>query len=246
MKSTFFEIIEIEETLSTNLHASDLLAVRNDRTPYIVKAGFQRKGKGQGKNHWFSDRDKNLLCSIVYFPRQLRIAYNFYISKITALSIFDALQTELPSLKIKWPNDIVTGEYKIAGILIENSLKGEFIDHFISGIGINVNQDKFPDFEFSASSLKLITGREYDTEVLMQNLIEGFRFWINALQNRKYDLIDQAYLRNLYRLNEFSSFRSADSIFKGRIIGVERNGLLLLETEEGELQKFDFKEIVFV
>ena len=65
-------------------------------------------------------------------------------------------------LSVKWPNDILSANKKIGGILIENTVKGKKINNSIIGIGLNVNQEKFPDSLKNVTSLKKITNKEFD------------------------------------------------------------------------------------
>lgn len=118
----------------------------------VVAALSQTSGKGQRGNTWISAPGENLTFSVMLkFPVNGRSgelepiqAYDqFVLSEIAALTVVDLLAEHDIQAKIKWPNDIYVGEKKICGILIENSIQGEWIQHSIIGIGLNVNQRNF-------------------------------------------------------------------------------------------------------
>ncbi len=132
---------------------------------FYVRTNQQTKGKGQRSNIWKSECCKNILISY-YVRYKLPAKKNFLLNQIVSVSLIDFLQKfNIPDLKIKYPNDILSGYYKIAGILIENTVYKNQIHESIIGIGMNVNQENFKDLPF-ATSMKLITHKEYDLNSL--------------------------------------------------------------------------------
>lgn len=112
----------------------------------------QTAGRGQRGNSWESQPGKNLTISVMLRPGQadmiIPVARSFPLSEAVAVALTDLLGDLLPhgmhhQITIKWPNDIYVGDKKIAGILIENSLRGVAIGHSVVGIGLNVNQRRF-------------------------------------------------------------------------------------------------------
>ncbi len=88
-------------------------------------------------------KGKNLILSLVLYPDFLPLEKNFLLSKTISLGIVNYLHAKTNHIKIKWPNDIYFQDKKIAGILIENSIKGSNINRSIIGIGLNLNQKDF-------------------------------------------------------------------------------------------------------
>ena len=172
--------------------------IKQNKVPsfFYVYADEQTKGKGQRSNSWKSDCCKNILIS--YFIEFERLAKNqFQLSQIVSVSVLEFLQKfNIPDLKIKHPNDILAGPFKISGILIENTLSKNKIKHSVLGIGINVNQTHFPDLPF-ATSLKKITGIEYDRKELIHSLTEILKRNFNLPENE----IQNKYVRYLYKPN---------------------------------------------
>lgn len=115
----------------------------DDKT--AIMTDFQSFGRGREKNRWHSEAGKNLLCSL-YLKINLKADKHFLITIAASLAVYDLLRNIGIKSKIKWPNDMYAGDKKIAGILIENSLMRDSITDTIIGIGLNVNQTKFPQW----------------------------------------------------------------------------------------------------
>ncbi|MFI5140988.1 MAG: biotin--[acetyl-CoA-carboxylase] ligase [Bacteroidia bacterium] len=124
-------ILELDAAESTNTYATNLIKEIQVAEGTIVFTHNQTKGRGQVGNTWQAETGKNLTFSMVLHPNFLAVEKQFYLSKITSLAVFgmltEFLNTSLYDIKIKWPNDILVNDKKIAGILIENILRGNFL-----------------------------------------------------------------------------------------------------------------------
>lgn len=234
-------IIKENSIDSTNNFVSQ--KCRDIEPPFIVMTDFQSGGKGQGNNQWESENGKNLLFSIVIEPKHLDVSRNFFISKITALSLFELVKSYISDVQIKWPNDILAGGRKISGILIENSLNGSRVFQSTVGIGLNVNQVEFPEMEIVPTSLKLITKTNFDREKLLNEFIEIFFEHMEYMDRREFDAIDKDYFSKLLNYDNWAEYQHENQVFKGKIVDVMDEGYLILETEDGNFQKFGFGEI---
>ena len=144
------DIIWLDSTDSTNEEARRHILSLDNLS--VVSALEQTSGRGQRGNVWHSDTGKNLTFSIVlkhpsdssgdYSP--LTAHSQTLISELTAVSVREYLATLGIEASVKWPNDIIAGDKKICGILIEHSLIGQRISWSIIGVGLNVNQTDFP------------------------------------------------------------------------------------------------------
>ena len=132
---------------------------------FALRTDFQSDGRGMGSNTWFSDPGKNLLVSF-YFEFPLPAARQFLFNQYFALATLEFIRRRIPQALIKWPNDIYVDGKKIAGILIEHVLRGDKLQYTIAGIGINVNQEHFPEDIPHPTSLLLETGQEWDVAEL--------------------------------------------------------------------------------
>ncbi len=240
------KIISFNKVDSTNSYFSDLLKVQDFAEGSIISALYQESGKGQGNNTWESKKGKNLLLSIVLYPVILPIDKHFLLSKAVSLGIIDYASTKIADVKIKWPNDIYFEDNKLAGILIENVIKGSKINQSIVGIGINLNQTNFTSDLPNPVSLKQITNKNYLIEQEIVKLRNSIRFYYEMLMKKKYYEINSEYLKCLYRYNSFNEYRSNNKTFTAKITGVSELGYLQLETKENEKMEFDFKEVEFI
>ena len=243
MFSENYKLIHLDSVVSTNMHASDLLSGKKLSEPTVILADFQTGGKGQGGNHWESISSANLLFSLIVFPLKIKAKEQFYISKIAAIAIRDVLSKLVSGVKIKWPNDILVNKIKISGILIENTLKSEFISTSIIGIGINVNQT---DFSISATSLKNESGKDFERILLLNSFLEEFHYWYEILLSRDFAQIDLEYYKNLYGFQEWLRFSWGGVEFEGFVEGVEADGYLVLKARDNKLFKFGFREVEFL
>jgi BirA family transcriptional regulator, biotin operon repressor / biotin---[acetyl-CoA-carboxylase] ligase len=232
---------------STNTFLKNMVSkvVVDDFT--VVVAKTQTKGRGQMNSEWVVEEGKNLTFSVFSGFVGLKVENHKYLNFCVSLSVFQVLEAlELPNLAIKWPNDILSGNKKLGGILIENTLKGSNIVSSVIGIGINVNQDSFPENLPNASSVKKILGREFDLDVLLENILKNLKEYFNLLEKKEYNLLEEAYLKVLYKKNVPTMFKKSQNIlFMGKIIGVSKSGNLQIELENETIQEFGLKEVSF-
>ena len=234
------------ETLgSTN---DRLLAMLKDGNPAegtVIYTAFQTGGRGHMNSSWESEMGKNLLFSILLLPDFMVPSGQFELSKIISLALSDIVAKYAKNVTIKWPNDILSGGKKIAGILIENVVTFNRITRCIAGIGLNVNQEKFSENIPDPTSLVLETGCQFDMTDLLDQIVSRIEYWYNSLYNDEIDHINREYLKKLYRINELSDYIRKGESFKARITGIEPTGELAVETADGQKLTFGFKEIEF-
>jgi BirA family transcriptional regulator, biotin operon repressor / biotin---[acetyl-CoA-carboxylase] ligase len=231
---------------STNSYAAQLLREGDVAEGTVVSALYQSEGRGQSKNRWESEHGSNLLFSMILLPDRIRPEDQFSISIAVSLGIKDLLSRYIDSVKIKWPNDIYAGNDKIAGILIESAISGETIMHTVAGVGLNVNQEKFVSGAPNPVSMKMITGKEWDTASLLTELTASINHRYKALLSGGRESNDSEYQRSLWRLGELHRFRSGTREFTGMITGTSRIGCLIIEDETGRTEEFAFREIEYL
>lgn len=232
-----WEIIHIDETDSTN---SWLAKNRTEgQPPCVVVTDYQTAGRGCGSNRWESERGKNLLFSLLLHPEQIPVSKQFHISMAISLAITETLGQQIGDLSIKWPNDIYWRNGKIAGILIENALKGNIIKDCIIGVGLNVNQRQFQSNAPNPVSIWQICERVTDREQLLQDIL-------NSLDHYLYHDIKAQYCSMLYRRHGFHPYIDKNGAFMGEIIDVEDDGHLILCDDNGCQRRYAFKEVQFV
>ncbi len=239
------KIIKLNAIDSTNSFLKELAQTSSLENYTIVVTKEQKKGRGQQDNTWVSEPHKNLITSIYITDLDLEIRNHKYLNFAISIAIFDVLSRhKVKKLSIKWPNDILSVNKKICGILIENTIKGSKIHNSIIGIGLNVNQENFPESLPNATSLKNSTHQEYDLDILLLEIVKKLQEKINLLSLKKYEALETAYLNVLYKKNIPTMFKdSRDVLFMGIIIGISPLGSLQIELEDETLREFGIKEV---
>ena len=240
-------ILHLDCTASTNNYAIDLIKKNKIKEGTIVWTDEQTAGKGQLNNKWASNANENLTFSVVLFPSFVDITGIFSLSEFVSLAIYDFLiSVGIKNVSIKWPNDIYVGDKKIAGILIENSLKGKNIKTAIIGIGLNVNQTIFPNWVPNPISMKQVTGDDYLLKRCLESISLHMNHRFEQLQNGELANLHLDYLKTLYKLNEVSKFKAEEVKFTATITDVLPSGKLQLTLQNGEKHLFEFKEVEYV
>lgn len=240
------EIISFARLQSTNSHAALLLRNTRVKEGTIITAAYQSAGRGQAGNSWESEEGMNILMSVILFPHIIAADRQFIITVALSLGICDFVASEARNIKVKWPNDIYAGNDKIAGMLIENSISGNSIESCIAGIGLNLNQEKFPPAARNAVSLKNLTGRTYDCADSVVRLAACLDRRYMQLRSGRSAGLEEEYALQLFRLNELSWFNDSGGRFRGTIRGVDAEGRLRVERENGSADSYYFKEIELI
>ena len=240
-------IIEIEDTDSTNSYAARLLHAEVPEDGTVIMAHYQKSGRGQRSTVWESEAGKNLLVSYIVYPNFLSPPSQFLLNQAITLGVYDFIisQTSQP-VAIKWPNDILAGHSKIAGILVENSIRNNRIIHSICGIGINVNQEKFATYNLPATSLSLLENKTFDLRLCLDKLSNCIDKWYSALQVGNDLKIRKAYSEALFLSGTEAVFESKGIRFTGVITGVLDDGRLEIRKGDGITSLFMNKEVRFI
>jgi len=241
-----FNIIHESKVSSTNDFAKKLVLTEKADEFSVIIADEQIIGRGQRKNSWHSEANKNLTFSIIVYPTFLKAIEQFYLSKSISLGIIHYLNSKGKEFKIKWPNDIYFKDKKLCGILIENSISGINIKNSVIGIGLNMNQKKFPDDLAFADSLSNIIHTEFDILDELNELLEYIHNHYQNLKKLNFTHIDKIYHKNLYKINQVHQFRDSSGNFEGSITGTLPDGKLQIKTVNNGLKEYSFKEVEFL
>ena len=240
-------IIKLNATDSTNSYLRRLSAKGTVEDYTIVIAKKQLKGKGQMGTVWSSQTSKNLTFSVFKDVSEFNLEHPFYISIVTSLAIFKTLHFfSISRLSVKWPNDILSENKKICGVLIENVIKHNQMKGSIIGIGLNVNQTEFKNLP-NASSLKIISGKIYTLDEVLNVIINNLKAYFLLLKDGQYNTLKAEYERYLFRKNKPSTFKDVEgSIFSGFIKGISDLGNLRVLLEDDIIKEFDLKDITLL
>ena len=241
------KLIKLDAIDSTNDFLKGLSQKENLENYTVVTAKYQTKGKGQMGSNWASEDNKNLITSILIKEAIIAINQIFDLNIVVTVSIIQALNTlKIPSLNIKWPNDIMAENKKIAGILIENSIKENGKIESIVGIGLNVNQTNFDNLP-NASSLKNIMNQDFDINTILESIVTQIEENIEKLKNNEIDSFWHEYENYLFKKGKPTLFEDTNQQrFMGIINGVTRNGQLEVLLEDDSVSHFEVKEIMMI
>ncbi|NQZ74786.1 MAG: biotin--[acetyl-CoA-carboxylase] ligase [Ekhidna sp.] len=210
----------------------------------VLYTNDQQRGKGQRGNIWLSEPGKNITMSLFLRPKFLKISNQHYLNLIVGLGIVDTIAAYLSTpATLKWPNDVYVDSRKISGVLIENTIRGGFLESSIVGIGMNVNQRAFslP----IATSISLESGVKSDLMKVIESLLLNIEKWYLLLKAGRTEQILNVYHETLMWRGEKRVFQSGSNEFVGQILGIHSDGRLKMLVNDSE-RLFGLKEIEFV
>ena len=237
------KLIKLDAIDSTNEFLKGISTQPDLENFTVVTAENQTKGKGQMGAIWNSEVGKNLIMSVLVkdFLKDINEIFNLNIA--VSLAVITALKkNNIPDLSIKWPNDILSANKKIGGILIENSIKSDGTILSIVGLGLNVNQTNFEGLP-KASSLAVVTGKEFDKEKLLFEIIANLE--LNVAESKLNPAsLRQQFVDLLYKKGVPMPFANQkEEKFMGMIQGISTIGKLQVLLEDDSVAEFDIKEI---
>jgi len=223
--------IQYVERIDSTMDSARDLARKGAPGFSVVVAGIQEKGRGRLKRVWQSP-DGGLYFTMVVrpdLPPILSPRVNFAASLILAQVIERVCDVEV---RVKWPNDLLAGEKKIAGMLSEMEAEGDLVSFINIGIGINVNNDPPSDVDHAAS-IRQLTGKSHSRIEILSCFLDQFeeRMSIGSL-----DSIISEWKQQTATIGKNVIVETTRGTTKGTAVDVDENGALILETETGEHQ----------
>lgn len=237
------KLIKLDAIDSTNDFLKALASQDELENFTTVTAENQTKGKGQVGGVWKTQAGKNLTMSVLIKDFLFNNDEVFNLSLVVSLSVAEVLKTlNIPDICIKWPNDILSYNKKLVGILIENTLKSDGRIVSVAGIGINVNQTDFSELP-TASSMAVIAGKSFDKEELAVLIVEKLKEKIQ-LWNTSSQIFWDDYFNFLFKKGVPTAFRDNNNQdFMGIIQGVSPIGKLQVLLEDDSVAEFEIKEV---
>jgi BirA family transcriptional regulator, biotin operon repressor / biotin---[acetyl-CoA-carboxylase] ligase len=240
-----WQLSYVQQTESTN---SDLKRFPSQllTNPFLLIADEQTGGRGQFNRTWKAAAGENLLCSIALKPKKetgLQL-----LGLLIAVSISEAISEQFPSLKprIKWPNDVLINQKKIAGILVETQYVAHKPDKIILGFGLNVNQSQFPEeLEKTATSLFLESSLVVDKERLLASILSILKVWLE-LWNDEDPSVLAAIHSKLIGFETYVCLKKTDGTIlypKVWLCGVDMNGHLGILDENEQHKRFEHEQL---
>lgn len=216
---------------STNNYAAKLVHLSEWPEGSVIVAEEQTAGRGRRTKHWESEPGKNLLCSYIFHPHFLTAGKSFMLNMVASLAVHDLLAEFGISSRIKWPNDVLTSRGKIAGILIESHVRGQFITAAVIGIGLNVNQRSFQ--YAGCDSIALHRSSDLDLDDVLLKLHSCLEARYLKLRTNRFSIAEE-YNRKLFGRGEFHSYQFHDGELRANLIRVDDDGTALFRRDDGD------------
>ena len=238
------EVLVYASTASTN-DAVWHYASNKKNDGLAVFAEQQSAGRGRGGNTWVSAKGQSILCSILLLnetcqPEILTLA--------TAVAVAEAIgRCGSKQPQIKWPNDILIGGKKLAGILVESKIsKGHF--NYVIGIGINCHQkkDSFPpELRQAATSIDIESKTICDRISLAKRLLVSLDEWLVETKKNSATILDRWYQLSA-QLGRRVTLQYNRRNFTGRVLGADPQEGLIVQLEGGGVRMFPAGHTVMV
>lgn len=224
------------DTIDSTNTCARLLAECGSEEGTVVYAEEQSSGRGRLKRKWISEKGANLLFSIVFAPNIKERRY-YLLPLLVSVCVVDGIKKEAPECPVivKWPNDILlTGGEKIGGILTELTHTYEDKLRIIVGVGLNVNQKKFPsELQSIASSLYIATGKEIDRVRLLHSILTEIESQYESVTESPETIVDR-WKSHCTMFEKPVRVTQGAKIKTGICKDIDRDGALLIEDNKGK------------
>ena len=230
-----YRYIHFDEIDSTNNYLKNSYQLLDNFT--FVSADYQSKGKGRNDRVWESVKGLNLMFSILIKDSKL-LEVSTILSLMTAVEVAKLLERYgINNVSIKWPNDVLIGDKKVCGILLE----GQLPNYLVIGVGINANQKEFPNnLRRPATSISNELNKDIDLEDLKEQLFPNIINNFNKLDRDEYL---SYFSKHNYLLNKRVKVNINQQLFIGEVVGIDNNfniqilcNDILLHVDSGELE----------
>lgn len=227
--------LELQSVDSTNNYALARIHAGLAQHGMAFFAHEQVAGKGQRGKSWVSEKDANIILSVILQPTLFALAHPFWLSACVAVAVHHFFSAYAgPETKIKWPNDLYWQHRKAGGILIENIIRTQqnnipVWEWSVAGIGININQTTFAPELKNPVSLKQISGKNYNTVALAKQLCSLLDNYFQHLITDGFENIYHQYLCHLYKINDIARLKKDTRVFEALIKGVSPTGQLIID-----------------
>jgi len=208
----------------------------------VVIADEQKTGHGRHGKPRFSPPGVNLYASVLFRPSiPPRDVAGF--SFVASLALSDAIKAEGLDSTIKWPNDVLVDKKKVAGTLVEFATIDTRVDYVILGVGVNVNvthdalRAALGSAGHAAGSLREAAGREIDRNRFAAAFLNHLDRWVKTYTTQGPDPLLAAWRDREILTGRRVEIRGEGATYQGRVLGVDREGHLLLRDPRGKRRR---------
>jgi BirA family transcriptional regulator, biotin operon repressor / biotin---[acetyl-CoA-carboxylase] ligase len=227
-------LLEFDQLPSTNAYA--LAHLSELQHGDVITARIQTSGRGRLQRSWISHHPGNASLTIVLKCPPARVPLLPAATHYLAVVVCQILETEGLVPAIKWPNDVLIGGRKIAGILAEARVEGDQFVGLALGLGVNLNlsETALAAIDQPATALNLQLGRPIEREMFIRSLVERFFQGLDVFLRGGFESIRQDYEIRAAFLGQFITVRQLTGATVGMARGLNKDGALLLETQDGQ------------
>lgn len=209
----------------------------------VVSCDNQTSGKGYSGNQWQSNAYENVTFSLL-----LRDTFHIetdlpYLNMWISMALVDFLTNWQIACQVKWPNDIILNNKKLAGILIENKIQGSYTKFTVVGIGLNVLQTDFGSLKTATSLQKEFPEKDFEPETFIRMLVSYFLKNYDVMMHEAYSEILKKYNTLLFKKNQIAVYMLEGKQYNGILKKVDKNGNAVIELEDLGVKTFHHKEI---
>ncbi len=233
------DIYIYNEVSSTNT-LGKFFAVNKTNSGSVIIAEKQTRAKGRNGKVWQSPNG-GIGLSVVLNPF-LKLSKAPLITLATGVAVCKTLEKlGIEDVKIKWPNDILIHGKKVSGILTESMAKLNAIEYIVVGVGINVNikEEELPEpNSYNATSLYIEKGEELDVNEVIKTFLEEFEDVCELFMEKNYEQILNSWRKRSYTIGKVVKVQQPfGRSYEGYVVGIDKEGTLIIEKADGTLQK---------
>jgi len=227
--------VHVEQAGSTNDEAAEL-ARDGAAHGTIITAEEQTAGRGRGDHSWHSPPGQNLYLSVVLRP-PLEPRHVPPITLAAGVGVCEAVNSHGVAASLKWPNDVLVGRRKMAGILTEMSTHGQMLEHVVLGIGVNVDIEAFPpQLGAIATSLRIETGASISASDFLVTLLPTLETWLDRFFAGGIGAIAEPWTQRV-ELGARVRVITGTEVVEGLQLGLDDEGGLRVRTDDGSIRR---------
>ena len=228
--------IIVLETVSSTMDEAFRLGMENCPEGTVVCAEAQSKGRGRLGRAWTSPKGKGLYFSFVLRPH-LPLNQLAQLTLMSAVAVAEAIEN-ISDLKplIKWPNDILLDNHKLAGILTELRAESDQVKFVVVGIGLNINTS-LHHMPSGSSSLKAAAGSGFERTEVFRAILRSIEKWYIKLTHHEFALVMDEWKKRSATLNKRVRITDSAGMIEGQAIDLDEDGALLIRKDNGLIVK---------
>ncbi len=224
------------ETVRSTMDEAFQLGLKGAAEGTVICAESQLKGRGRLGRSWISPKGKGIYLSMILRPL-LTPADAAQVTLLSAVAICEAVNTVTGiNARIKWPNDVLVGKRKLAGILTELHAEWDCIKFIVVGIGMNVNVSA-SYLPREATSLKMETGRNFSRVQIVRAMLRSFEKWYEVLKVEGFPVVVARWKELAVTLGERVCISDQSGSLEGEAVGLDHDGGLFIRNDDGDIIK---------